>query len=202
VSVAGLRWVAERHVTVARTTVATVTYLLLATAFVLGVMWFVLPGEPRWEPAVNSLTLVAGLTGLIVERLSAEAERRAQVLTVVRRELERNRAILADNGFARAADDRPRAVFARLAISAVDAALVSGALDRRRDAVLVSGLHRWRDTVQGFNRRLDLTENMSVLERQTSGEREVWDAAMRLRGGYVATTRAQLEELLAGLPPR
>ena len=198
----GLGWVVERHVTVARATVATVTYVLLATAFVLGVLWFVLPGEPRWEPAVNSLTLVAGLTGLIVERLSSEAERHAQVLAAIRRELERNRAVLADNEFARAADDRPRAVFARLAVSAVDAALVSGALDRRRDTALVTALHRWRDTVQGFNRRLDLTENMSVLERQSSGEREVWDAAMRLRGGYVAMTRAQLEELLAVLPGR
>jgi hypothetical protein len=200
--VPGLGWVVERHVTVARATVAAVTYALLATAFVLGVLWFVLPGEPRWEPAVNSLTLVAGMTGLIVERLSSEAERHAQVLAAIRRELERNRAALADNEFARAAEGRPRAVFARLAVSAVDAALVSGALDRRRDTALVTALHRWRDTVQGFNRRLDLTENMSVLERQSSGEREVWDAAMRLRGGYVAMTRAQLEDLLAALPER
>ncbi|WP_129786289.1 hypothetical protein [Promicromonospora panici] len=198
----GLGWVVERHVTVARATVATVTYALLATAFVLGVLWFVLPGEPRWEPAVNSLTLVAGMTGLIVERLSSEAERHAQVLAAIRRELERNQAVLADNEFARGAEDRPRAVFARLAVSAVDAALVSGALDRRRDTTLVTALHRWRDTVQGFNRRLDLTENMSVLERQSSGEREVWDAAMRLRGGYVAMTRAQLEDLLTVLPVR
>ncbi|MFI9488045.1 hypothetical protein ACIG47_16780 [Promicromonospora sp. NPDC052451] len=188
--------------TAARTAVATVTYGLLATAFVLGVLWFVLPGEPRWEPAVNSLTLVAGMTGLVVERLSSEAERHAQVLAAVRRELERNRAVLADNEFARTADDRLRAVFARLAVSAVDAALVSGALDRRRDTDLVNGLHRWRDTVQGFNRRLDLTENMSVLERQSAGEREVWDAAMRVRGGYVATTRSQLDELLRVLPVR
>jgi hypothetical protein len=187
--VPGPGWLVERHVTVARATVATVTYMLLATAFVLGVLWFALPGEPRWEPAVNSLTLIAGMTGLIVERLSSEAERHAQVLAAIRRELERNRAVLADNEFARTTDDRPRAVFA-------------GALDRRRDTALVTALHRWRDTVQGFNRRLDLTENMSVLERQTSGEREVWDAAMRLRGGYVANTRAQLEELLAVLPVR
>ena len=124
------------------------------------------------------------------------------MLAAIRRELERNRAVLADNEFARAAADRPRAVFARLAVSAVDAALVSGALDRRRDTTLVTGLHRWRDTVQGFNRRLDLTENMTVLERQSSGEREVWDAAMRLRGGYVATTREQLEGLLQALPVR
>lgn len=198
----GLGWVVERHVTVARATVATVTYALLATAFVLGVLWFVLPGEPRWEPAVNSLTLVAGMTGLIVERLSSEAERHAQVLAAIRRELERNQAVLADNEFARGAEDRPRAVFVRLAVSAVDAALVSGVLDRRRDTALVTALHRWRDTVQGFNRRLDLTENMSVLERQSSGEREVWDAAMRLRGGYVAMTRAQLEDLLGVLPVR
>jgi hypothetical protein len=192
----------DRHVTATRATVATVTYVLLAAAFVLGVLWFVLPGEPRWEPAVNSLTLVAGMTGLVVERLSSEAERHAQVLAAIRRELERNRSVLADNEFARDADDGLRAVFARLAVSAVDAALVSGALDRRKDTTLVTGLHRWRDTVQGFNRRLDLTENMSVLERQSSGEREIWDAAMRLRGGYVATTRQQLDELLAVLPVR
>ncbi|MFD2793742.1 hypothetical protein ACFS27_09295 [Promicromonospora vindobonensis] len=198
----GPGWMLDRHVTVARATVAAVTYGLLAAAFVLGVLWFVLPGEPRWEPAVNSLTLVAGMTGLVVERLSSEAERHAQVLAAIRRELERNRSVLADNEFARAEDHRPRAVFARLAVSAVDAALVSGALDRRKDTTLVIGLHRWRDTVQGFNRRLDLTENMSVLERQSSGDREIWDAAMRLRGGYVSNTRQQLDELLAVLPVR
>ncbi|MCP2266324.1 hypothetical protein ACFQHV_06940 [Promicromonospora thailandica] len=198
----GLGPLVERHATAARAAVATVTYGLLAVALVLGVLWFALPGEPRWEPAVNSLTLVAGVTGLVVERLSSEAERHAQVLAAVRRELERNRAVLADNEFARTAHGRPRAVFARLAVSAVDAALVSGVLDRRRDTALVTGLHRWRDTVQGFNRRLDLTENMTVLERQSAREREVWDAAMRLRGGYVATTREQLEDLLRALPVR
>lgn len=198
----GLDGAAGRHVAVVRAAVATVTYGLLTTAFVLGVLWFALPAEPRWEPAVNSLTLVAGMTGLVVERLSSAAERHAQVLAAVRRELERNQAVLAGNEFARTVDDRPRAVFARLAASAVDAALVSGALDRRRDAALVTDLHRWRDTVQGFNRRLDLTENMTVLERQTPGEREIWDAAMRLPNGYVAATRQQLADLLRALPAR
>ncbi|HEV6955708.1 MAG TPA: hypothetical protein VKY86_20880, partial [Promicromonospora sp.] len=93
----GLDEVVERHVAVARAAVATVTYGLLTTAFALGVLWFALPDEPRWEPAVNSLTLVAGVTGLVVERLSSDAERHAQVLAAVRRELERNRAVLAGN---------------------------------------------------------------------------------------------------------
>ncbi|WP_405071201.1 hypothetical protein OG558_17390 [Kribbella sp. NBC_01510] len=76
------RWVANR-----RMIVTAVSYGLLALAFVLGVVWFISPGNSRWEPAVNSLTLVAGLTGIFVERLTAEAERRTEVLRAVADEL-------------------------------------------------------------------------------------------------------------------
>ena len=73
---------------VRRLIVSAVSYSLLGLAFVLGVIWFFWPGNSRWEPAVNSLTLVAGLTGIFVERLTAEAERRTEVLRAVADELQ------------------------------------------------------------------------------------------------------------------
>ena len=145
-------WAAYR-----RTVVTAVSYGLLGLAFVLGVAWFFFPGNGRWEPAVNSLTLVAGLTGIFVERLSAEAERRTEVLRAVADELQENTRLLSDERFSPSTPTQ-RQVYPRLVVSAVDLALVSGALGRHRDAELVGLLHRWRDTVHLFNRRLDLTE--------------------------------------------
>jgi len=103
------------------------------------------------------LTLVAGLTGIFVERLTAEAERRTEVVRAVAAELRENTRLLRDDRFS---PNTPttRQVYPRLVVSAVDLALVSGALGLRRDAELVGLLHRWRDTVHLFNRRLDLTE--------------------------------------------
>src|SRR3954462_10382596 len=88
------RWARHR-----RTVVTTISYGLLALAFVLGVIWFFWPDNSRWEPAVNSLTLVAGLTGIFVERLSAEAERRTGVLRAVADELQENTRLLSDERF-------------------------------------------------------------------------------------------------------
>lgn len=154
-----------------RAIVTWVTYGLLGVAFVLGVLWLVHPQNSRWEPAVNSITLVAGLTGIFVERLSAAAERRSEVLTAVADELAENERILGDERFT-PNESRRRQVYPRLIASAVDRAVTSGVLDTGRDTELVRQLHRWRDTVQELNRRLDLTEMRTFTT--TSDEELEW----------------------------
>ncbi|MEU4197063.1 hypothetical protein AB0E69_34540 [Kribbella sp. NPDC026611] len=182
-----------------RTVVSAVTYGLLGLAFVLGVIWFFWPGNSRWEPAVNSLTLVAGLTGIFVERLTAEAERRTEVLRAVVDELNENSRLLDDPRFSPAVPTA-RQVYPRLVVSAVDLALVSGALGLRRDAELVGLLHRWRDTVHLFNRRLDLTEISTFSNTISAEELAAFHRALHRKDSYFATTRAQLTELLALIP--
>ncbi|MGW6278304.1 hypothetical protein [Kribbella sp. NPDC055071] len=188
------RWTAYR-----RSIVTAISYGLLALAFVLGVIWFISPGNARWEPAVNSLTLVAGLTGIFVERLTAEAERRTEVLRAVRDELQENTKLLYDDRFSPNAPTT-RQVYPRLVVSAVDLALVSGALGLHRDAELVGLLHRWRDTVHLFNRRLDLTEISTFSNTISAAELAAFHRALHRENSYFAATRATLDTLLARLP--
>jgi hypothetical protein len=188
------RWTAYR-----RTVVTAVSYGLLALAFVLGVIWFISPNNARWEPAVNSLTLVAGLTGIFVERLTAEAERRTEVLRAVVNELRENTRLLGDERFSPKAPTT-RQVYPRLVVSAVDLALVSGALGLHRDAEVVGLLHRWRDTVHLFNRRLDLTEISTFSNTISAAELEAFHRALHRENSYFAATRAMLENLLVRLP--
>ena len=182
-----------------RTVVSVVTYGLLGLAFVLGVIWFFWPGNSRWEPAVNSLTLVAGLSGIFVERLTAEAERRTEVLRAVVDELHENTRLLNDDRFS---PDAPtsRQIYPRLVVSAVDLALVSGALGLHRDADLVGLLHRWRDTVHLFNRRLDLTEISTFSNTISAAELAAFHRALHRENSYFAATREKLQNLLAALP--
>jgi len=184
-----------------RTVVTTISYGLLALAFVLGVIWFLWPDNSRWEPAVNSLTLVAGLTGIFVERLTAESERRTEVLRAVGDELRENTRLLNDERFSPQAP-AIRQVYPRLVVSAVDLALVSGALGLHRDAELVGLLHRWRDTVHLFNRRLDLTEISTFSPTTSPEELAAFHRALHRQNNYFTVTRDQLAELLAKIPPR
>jgi hypothetical protein len=194
VSLGGARWGRYR-----RQVVTAVSYGLLALAFVLGVIWFFWPENSRWEPAVNSLTLVAGLTGIFVERLSAEAERRTGVLRAVADELQENTRLLSDERFSPKTPTQ-RQVYPRLVVSAVDLALVSGALGRHRDAELVTLLHRWRDTVHLFNRRLDLTEISTFSNTISAAELAAFHRALTRENSYFATTREMLQTLLDRLP--
>ncbi|MFC0623739.1 hypothetical protein [Kribbella deserti] len=184
---------------VRRTTVTVLTYGLLALAFVLGVVWFLWPDNSRWEPAVNSLTLVAGLTGIFVERLTSEAERRSEILRAVRDELDENQRLLNDERFT-TENGRRRQIYPRLIVSAVDSALVSGILARQREAGLADQLHRWRDTVHEFNRRLDLTELRTFAETISDEELENFQRALRGPDSYLTATRERLTALITSLP--
>ena len=183
---------------VRRRLVATATYGLLGVAFVLGVLWFVVPEEARWEPAVNSLTLIAGVTGIFFERYTAAAERRSEVLGAVADELAENQRLL-ETGFA---TTRRRDVYPRLVVSAVDRAVVSGVLDTSRDTDLVRMLHRWRDEVFAVNRRLDLTEMLTFSATATEDDLVAFQQALHGESSYLAGTREQLAELRSQLEAR
>lgn len=180
---------------VRRRLVTSATYGLLGVAFALGVLWFLLPDEARWEPAVNSLTLIAGVTGIFVERLTAAAERRSEVLGAVADELAENQRLL-ETGFS---TTRRRDVYPRLVVSAVDRAVVSGVLDTSRDTDLVRNLHRWRDEVFAVNRRLDLTEMLTFSATATEDDLVAFQQALHGERSYLAGTREQLAELRAQL---
>jgi hypothetical protein len=179
---------------VRRAIVTWLTYGLLGLAFALGVLWLIRPQNSRWEPAVNTITLVAGLTGIFVERLTAAAERRSEVLHAVADELAENARVLADPRFTPAEAPR-RQVYPRLVVSAADRAVTSGALDTHRDTELVRQLHRWRDTVIGLNRRLDLTELRTFTAATADEDLEAFQRALHREDSFLAEARDRLDDL-------
>lgn len=194
-------WSSRRWARRRRVTVAGVTYALLGVAFVLGILWILGIG-PEWEPWVNSLTLLAGVTGLVVERQNAETERRSEVVGSVGFELQQNRAIVERRlAGLRTGGEQALSVSPRLALSAVDAALASGVLSRSPDRALVERLHRWRERVQGYNWRRDLTEFELMLIKYQDGD-DVGANLSSLANErlYLLRLRTLLDQLHAALP--
>lgn len=189
------RWARRRRVIVAVT-----TYALLGIAFVLGILWILGVG-PEWEPWVNSLTLLAGVTGLVVERQNAETERRSEVVASVVFELQQNRAIVERRlAGLRTGGDRALSVSPRLALSAVDAALASGVLSRTPDSPLVGQLHRWREQVQGYNWRRDLTEFELMLIKYQDNSAGSNLSSLANERLYLLRLRTLLDKLHLALP--
>lgn len=142
----------------ARRVIVLLTNLGLVLAFVFAVAWMV-TGNGKMEAVATVTALFAAITGVRAERWAALREQRRRVLDALAQELAGNQESLEDERF------RPlqgpslrRRVFPRLNLSAVDAALITGALETQADAELVTLLYQWRDAVRELNHRLDLTE--------------------------------------------
>ncbi|MCA1836856.1 MAG: hypothetical protein LC721_11240 [Actinobacteria bacterium] len=179
-----------------RLAITVATFAMLVGASALGIAWFLVsPTEQRWEPAVNTLALVAGLSGIFAERWAAERERRKQAVESIITELEHNRRLLADQAFdADPSQLNRRRVYPRLMVSAVDSTFASGALNPRRDVDLIERLHLWRSTVNAVNRRLDLTESLTFATTSTE-EVAQFNRALHRDDGYLTGARELLDEV-------
>jgi ABC-type transporter Mla subunit MlaD len=179
-----------------RLVITALTFGALAVAAGLGIAWLVVsPGDQRWEPAVNTLALLAGISGIFAERWAAERERRLQAVESIRAELAHDVEVLDDDAFSMDPDGfRRRRVYPRLVVSAVDSAFASGALSRRRDGELIRRLHAWRDIVNTVNRRLDLTESLTFATGSMD-EVEAFNRALHRSDGYLTGVRELLVEL-------
>jgi hypothetical protein len=181
-----------------RIAITALTFGALAVAMALGVTWFaVSPSGQRWEPAVNSLALLAGITGIFAERWASQREQRNQAIDSIRLEMARNRETLDGEAFS-ATSSRGRRVYPRLVQSAVDSALSSGALSPHRDAELIDLLHRWRTAVASVNRRLELTE-MLLFTSASEEKVEQFHAALHSASGFFQGVRTLLDEAQGAL---
>jgi hypothetical protein len=178
----------------ARSSIITLTtFGSISVATVMSLVWFsISSGEARLEPAVGVFGLLGGLAGILAERRAARQEKRRLTLATLTDELHRARMVLADERFSPSSETarRPR-VYPRLPLSAVDAALVSGALTEPGDTNLLSKLHQWRDEVNGFNRRLELTE-MRIFGVGAAHEMADFDRALY---GYLEQVGRNLDNL-------
>lgn len=169
-----------------RVAITVLTFGALAVALVLGIAWFVdSDADSRWEPAVNTLALLAGITGIFAERWAAQRERREQSVDSIDLELARNADLLESF---RTDTGTGRRVYPRLIQSAVDSAFASGALNPRRDTELIELLHRWRAAVGSVNRRLELTE-LLMFTNASAEEVDQFDRALH---GFMQGIRSEL----------
>lgn len=175
--------------------IAVVTFSSVAFSALISIAWFITTsGTSMFEPAVQVFGLLGGLTGILAERRAAARERRHLALIALVDELRRDAAILDDRQYAPSQESpRPR-VYPRLSVSATDAALTSGALADRSDDELLRRLHIWRDEVNGFNRRLELTEIL-VFTSGNSAEIAEFERALHRSDGYFNQIRRHLREL-------
>jgi len=176
--------------------IAGVTFASVACSAVVSLVWFVsVSGVGRFEPTVQALGLLAGITGVLAERRASARERRQLVLTSLNTELLSCASVLADPQFITTTGEQPRRrVYKRLPISATDSALTSGALAERGDEELLRRLHQWRDAVNGFNRRLDLTE-LRIFLAANQNEVHQFDKVLHENDGYLDRLRLQLANL-------
>ncbi|WP_432096693.1 hypothetical protein [Streptomyces sp. bgisy100] len=177
------------------------TFGALALALGVCVSWLAAaPFRQKWEPLIQTLALVAAISGVFAERRAAAHERERQALDAVTDELVKNTGILADPRFGPLDPARPvHRVFPRPVLSATDAALVSGVLADPGHSELVGLLHEWRDTVHELNRRLDLAELRSFVVEANSAELLRVDRDLRRENGHLHRARAirdRIEELL------
>lgn len=175
--------------------IAVATFGSIAVAALISIVWLgTASGTARFEPAVQALGLLAGLTGVLAERRATTRERRHLTIVALGDELRRVHALLVDPHFAPSTQPpRPR-VYPRLPVSATDAALTSGALAEQGDNDLLRLLHNWRDEVNGFNRRLELTE-FRIFTSGIPAEVAEFERTLHRRDGYLSQVQRHLREL-------
>jgi hypothetical protein len=130
----------------------------------------------------------------VLERRAAAAEHREQAVAAVADELAANAATLTRSPFSDAEPATSRTVYPRLRMSAVDAALSSGALSKRHDDGLVRALHAWRDEVDTFSHQLSIAEILAFTDGSAEVLRDLHDGLHGADGRLVAI-RTHLAEL-------
>ena len=177
--------------------IALATFGSVGAAALISVVWFAASsGGDLFEPAVGLLGILGGLTGILAERRAAANDRRKAIRATLLDELNRTATLLSGATF-----DTPHVqVYPRLPLSAVDAALTSGVLLEPSDTELLNQLHQWRDEVNGFHRRLELTETRVFAAGATHDATDLHRALHR-EGGYLEHIRERLTQLLVLLQP-
>ncbi|MCW3839167.1 hypothetical protein ONA70_03525 [Micromonospora yasonensis] len=184
--------------TAPRTWIMVVTGGSLAVSFVVSAVWWSRSsGMSSFEPAVQVLGLLAGITGIVAERWAASRERRAEALQAIGEELQDNRRILTSPPFA-VGTTQPtrRQVYPRMSLSAVNAALSSAVLAPGRDETLAGMLHDWRNEAEIFNHQLSLAEILAFTNGSDDVLRDLYQG-LHSADGPLERMQEQLEALLA-----
>ena len=145
-----------------RNLITILSFGALFVAGLLSVAWFY--SEKTFEPFITSLLIFAAITGFFVEKWISDRGKRKRLLFALTHELFINMGVLEDATFrANNKDSSKFVVFPRLESSIVNDVIRSGSFLGARDKLLFKMLHIWRERIQQFNNRLDLTEIACLL---------------------------------------
>jgi hypothetical protein len=133
------------------------TFIPLIPVLLLAILWWI--KNQDFESALAVLSLMASIVGIFADRWVSASEKRRELLVALVCEFDANARILRDSRFQQNSHDSGQpVVFPRLVVSVTETAIASSAFAERRYRELFLLLHQWRDTVNEFNRRLDITE--------------------------------------------
>lgn len=184
-----------------------VTLALLIGAFIVGITGMIVQtGRTDYHLIVESVAVLAGITGVYAERRAAAAERRQAAVRAVQKELDNNIELL-ERDVRFTPQDRvkpePR-LYPRVDVTAVEACLAQGALMDDEDAPRAQALDRWREQAETFNRGLNLTELLFYglhLAAPDAGQVMVRvDDELQARRSEMATETRSTRDLLRSAP--
>ncbi|MGD1909505.1 MAG: hypothetical protein ACFB2X_01155 [Rivularia sp. (in: cyanobacteria)] len=156
--------------------VSSVTFCSLAFGLILAIIWCVkTPYE--FEPALTAIGLLATLTGIFAERWASIKEQQRVLLLTLYREFQDNAAILSNPQFHQNIDNIEHpVVYPRLIMSVTETAIASGIFTESKYRDLFWLLHQWRNIVNKFNRKLDITELRTFVDPSPQESREFYQA--------------------------
>ncbi len=159
--------------------VSSITFCSLVSGLILAITWLIIDSQKNniFEPALTAIGLLATLTGIFAERWASVKEERRVLLLALYREFQDNKAILSDSRFHLNIDtiEHPL-VYPRLLMSVTETAITSGVFAEDKYQDMFRLLHQWRDIVNEFNRRLDITELRTFVDPSPPEIRDFYQA--------------------------
>ncbi len=145
-----------------RSIIIILSFGALILANIVAVVWFYF--ERDFEPFITSLLIFAAITGFFVEKWISKKGKRKELLVALVHELYLNMNMLEDSVFSPSSENKSKfVVFPRLESSVVNAVIWSGSFSGIKDKNIFLLLHVWRENIQRFNQRLEITETACLL---------------------------------------
>ncbi|MFN7737977.1 MAG: hypothetical protein ACK5O8_17815 [Pirellula sp.] len=133
-----------------------ITTLLLACALITSLAWLVKTHE--YEPFITMLSLLAAITGLIIDRWLGEREQRYRLLRSLGHELYMNLGVLNDVDSLSKTKEKKVIIFPRFYNSVLNSVIATGVFSSKKDEKLWNLLHGWMSRSIVANTRLQASE--------------------------------------------
>lgn len=167
------------------------TRLLFVCAGILAFCWIIT--EQEFESYITFILILAGFLGIFVDRWLKLRETRKSLLIALAHELFENMQVILDPIFSPDSKDAKKfVVFPRLSHFAVEATIISSAFTSKKDRELFNLLYSCLERSKDFNKRLDITEIVTVKSPPT--DIKIWRETLK-EGVTFSQFRKSLAEI-------